>query len=1799
MQQALLFLNHVTELKFFIIKDDFRSTLELQPTICFEVTIDQTARESRTQLHVMVKDFEGQGSVTDTVMYPLTITKKSFVHAIESCTIQKWLVQQGVGDTMKQDQQWMYSSQIKPKHGIAACLDKTLLLSGAVFCFLPLPISSRLPVHVNGNFILDATRRNLWHSTNPDDPDERTKWNVNLIEAIASSYTKFLVDAREFYITSSAYNSRTLLWNNIQHYYSAFPTWLKIRHTDVDQPPSPPERIFLTLAKMVYRKLADRNENVLVSIKKIEEMKTSRSCSAKGKQLFSVEWHPLLNNDNPSKQGYFWQPSRAEKGLAPILEKIGMNLVAAPLSLQKHFADLVTKVELPIASRQSVYQYYSKFYQQVSETGFPCHIRSTAFQSTDDFITFTEYFISKPFRVFPESPFGLPLLLTADEQLRQFDEQNKVINSRFVNLFPKCRERFLHPNMLRFNYTPTYFLEPSTVNSSLICNILSATLPVSLRVQRVHNASQHINLQHELKPLWECFSFDPLFQKHLEEIVSTWALLPSTDGQLFSFQSNNQLLPVCLNSEGHPMLSPVSPSESLNPIISVLRTTGMPLLDTDITGPGLPFCPKVSDHSRILTNLYHMYQEGALASFLTSSEIDRNIKILFDYFRKIHFANDFESLKKIKTLPLFKNIDGNLCTLLGKVYIWPGSICQAGHEKWVKEANVVFLNIYDVWTKLGSASVLGIQKLTILEVYTQYIFPHFHLLSEKERLKQLEHIRDGLFNDAERESESTSDLSEAVRRKWIAVRFISTLKELPCLMHNGHLKPVQDFSDPEVIIFTTFRESFIFLPEELSVWQWLEFFRKIGLRTEVTQEEFITFCHKVSSGDHKELRKASSVLLSYLFGAEDWYNNFTYLREISTISFVCTETLSDLSWIQPTYPAENRIQFGNTIIDMTKLSGAVLLKDSQLVWTMKSVIKLPIFPTTVKGIAKKFYEFLGVIKSPNPEDVIRNILNISRTRFSHFSLFDKYTNDCRTQKQKYSSEHLVLKVLQKNFKFLEESKAIWSQESLQQLTDATCIPVCREGTTIEISEPVLVMPRQVVASSPEEVRMFQPFINPLPECLYSAVPGVLSHLGVITNIQTNHIRLALETAYEHVQQPLDPNTKITIKYLLKKLYHLLQDSEFNSDAPTLQPLYLLNTEDQLVESKYLLYKGTSHYKEHCFDLSSSSYSLFSLPALKHEIGFTETAFCQCLPPGVSPKALSACIDEVLNEECANQCEEQSPYATRLMTIFGFKNFATSAYAMLRYGSSSIDEQLCTKFRASLEWFLKNIEVITIENLQADIILKITQPPQNIGTAKVDFLLQNKDCSFHLYIDANVTLTLGLCSFEALVNSIVLHVAQRSQISLKELDGVEKAIDIILRAESELELSKLLEELEIPIESIDIDCQPFNPNLQPELGKPIPENWLHRLDMDVHNTFKPEEWVGYEVREGCVVFAIVVHRILQVEQESEDAEPIDQYLIRTSPDDQEGKVVNVLYLYKFLRSAKLKRSADGSQTLSLFDPDSETSQLKKTLDTDDLKSIKKQICEELKHIWKLPDDQKRKAIKRLYLKWHPDKNPHLLATKAFQYLQRQINRLEAGRPLKEPEQEEDTTPCEPSHRWRGWYNMWNSWANRSQRAREREWDFYTSGGNSPGSVPVRPEPKPEVARVWLKQAEVDLKALKTMLAQASRERELCGHVCFLAHEVAERALKAGKYAVCGLHSDNLRYHDIVGHAGALEQERRQDMAGLQQRARVLENPGYYLKTRFPNQYTPPAVPAEHFSLHQAREAATCAEEILDMMRPLIN
>jgi len=250
-----------------------------------------------------------------------------------------------------------------------------------------------------------------------------------------------------------------------------------------------------------------------------------------------------------------------------------------------------------------VYDYYTHFSGQASPNGrFPCAIDTTAFHSVVAFKRFSRYLLSpcqssvtEEFQ-FPNPPFGYPLLLTADGQLRNFDKRHKVISSRYSELFPQSREKFLHSRLLDLKYNTSYFLSPGIDSDSyaIVQDILCKNLSPALQSKHVPNSSEHIN-KSTLTSLWVCLSIDSTFSFHLGIILKCWALLPSTSDQLFS--STNLLLPVIPPRD----LDPSAPDFS--EICKILHHIGMPFLATDVVRAAVvqSYCPLLSNPERILT----------------------------------------------------------------------------------------------------------------------------------------------------------------------------------------------------------------------------------------------------------------------------------------------------------------------------------------------------------------------------------------------------------------------------------------------------------------------------------------------------------------------------------------------------------------------------------------------------------------------------------------------------------------------------------------------------------------------------------------------------------------------------------------------------------------------------------------------------------------------------------------------------------------------------------------------------------------------------------------------------------------------------------------------------------------------------------------------------------------------------------------------------------------------------------------------------------------------------------------------
>ena len=354
-KEALLFLNHVTQFSFYVISAD-----QSCHKYCYEVEIDDSDIPKRTKFHKNAQKFH-ETKTPALVTYCLSITSTS--DNDDSTNEEEWLVQQGVGDIEEKAQDWSFSHCITPKHGLAALLSASKMshFEGKAFCFLPLPLNTNLPVHVNGQFILSSNRRSLWTSNEEDD---KKLWNEMLVKAISSSYVHFLVTARQYFVLfKKKCVSTKQLQTALSRYYKLFPYWERQQKS---LPPSiltqghGEERTILTakrvlsgnpegewklLGQLVFKKLWVNNAEILALIGH------HKSGQATGSE---VKWCILHNEDDPYSQAYF-SPFllQDDESMQQLLTKIGMTITTAPSHLQQQFEMLRYKPS--VCSSESIF----------------------------------------------------------------------------------------------------------------------------------------------------------------------------------------------------------------------------------------------------------------------------------------------------------------------------------------------------------------------------------------------------------------------------------------------------------------------------------------------------------------------------------------------------------------------------------------------------------------------------------------------------------------------------------------------------------------------------------------------------------------------------------------------------------------------------------------------------------------------------------------------------------------------------------------------------------------------------------------------------------------------------------------------------------------------------------------------------------------------------------------------------------------------------------------------------------------------------------------------------------------------------------------------------------------------------------------------------------------------------------------------------------------------------------------------------------------------------------------------------
>ena len=297
------------------------------------------------------------------------------------------------------------------------------------------------------------------------------------------------------------------------------------------------------------------------------------------------------------------------------------------------------------------------------------------------------------------------------------------------------------------------------------------------------------------------------------------------------------------------------------------------------------------------------------------------------------------------------------------------------------------------------------------------------------------------------------------------------------------------------------------------------------------------------------------------------------------------------------------------------------------------------------------------------------------------------------------------------------------------------------------------------------------------------------------------------------------------------------------------------------------------------------------------------------------------------------------------------------------------------------------------------------------------------------------------------------------------------------------------------------------------------------------------------------------------------------------------------MYKILRGPKQQASDESTAMLPYEEDDV-------PLSFQNEGEVKKALCEHLKKIWILDESERTKAVHRLIRKWHPDKNPdnQEFCEEIFKFLQQEIARLESG---LEVGQEAENLSLSPD--WQELFSKSESIIRRSHTAHRHSPQAFRKAfvREFPDSTPQKDSRE---AERWFRQEKFDLEALKALIQSPEMSDSLATHACFMANQVAEKALKGGMYGTCGLMSGSLFNHNISSLAYALQTYALQVVnvqVAFELPSLTISLEQYYLNTRYPNRHPLPTIPSEKFSLLQAQKAHECALHIVEIVGELLH
>ena len=1281
--EALLFVHNVTDIKLFIIDD----THSIENFMWNHSNIYFCVKICRGEEKIVKESENGSAKL---VSYPVTLVVK------ENPATQ-WMVQLGEGN-IEDDFDWKEikppNISCEPHHGIAVPLNP-VNFEGKLFCYLPLPGITQLPVHIHGHFMLHSNRRGLWVSSITSKKalyakyDPKEQWNKLLIKAIGTSYAHFLIS---FTSNVKPPISRSRL---LRSYYNYFPT-VDLNNTDTLSP----------LATYVYETLCKLNAPILSRLTEYPNAETDTSNKESNKKLYTTNWYQLLMPDSQNECFFYY----ADLPIVDVLTSIGMNLTDTPMRIYWQFKDVYDDIELSVVSDYSTLRYYAQFHRHVlNDNSLPCAISCTRFDNTENLSALLKYWMNRnTFSVKYARIASLGLIVTADGNLHCLSDGKRIISSSYWGLFPKSQQYFVHNDLRKHYPAESKYLCPNTSDHyKCIKSIIQDNYP---------------SVMDDTKALWikgvlNCLAKDQDFLVHCDEILENIPLIPSVNNQLYSTRS--KVLPLKTTSRHFGNIN----RYDANKVKQFLEKLNVPLLRHDLVNSVildriencLPSLLSPDDILRILFLLkesnFHLYTELS----------EEDLHLLFAVLKFASYSRR-ENQIHIMHLPIFTTTHGKLVSLAtkSKVWIWNSTeVSDAGMYQWMKYVSddVIFLSPTAPWKCiLNEANNLQICPINKYDVYCDFIFPYFHHLEPDVQMAHLTFIRTEIY-PMYKYTLSLKDVRKGDDNYQKEYLFACTLQKLKCIHDDtGALCCIGTFYDNNDMIFNAFCNESDFLPIVFRKGEWHDFLEYFGLKTVPSVNDFMIYCNTLRNLDSiSKIKYTSSVLLTALLCSptegNDKYKGLQTVacfEKVLDIPIAVVEEIPELDCITAQKKGEIAVNDGESTIYLTTLSDSTSVENRYLLWTIAPLINLP------SEANSKRIKDCGIIQSPSVETVIANLNSLSSTTFTDFSRFERQDAAFMIDKS-FLLPEVVISMLKYIQTQLNEGKCHIDDCKRLALAQTKFLPV-KVSTTTNSNEYVLVKPTQVLHAKPtnlmdaistqvqsSHVAQFYPFLHPLIEEAHRVI-DFLSSIGVQRSINFSHIQLVLQLAKNtHQDNVVDINTKQVIVKAIDELIKLLlnQKNEGKNNesdvAQYLKPLYLLSQEDKLVECSKLI----------VFDVVGLPQLLppmgyYYLNPLKDDKRIRSNSLSNHLPKELGLKSLKAMLEYDIID--GTQAQEVFPSVATTGDILHSEEFKLGIELLAK--CNSIDGTVPVEVTNTLENFQGNITMRYVNNFSVKAQLKM-------------------------------------------------------------------------------------------------------------------------------------------------------------------------------------------------------------------------------------------------------------------------------------------------------------------------------------------------------------------------------------------------------------------------------------------------------------------------------------------------------------